>query len=272
MPATTPDHAAKDHSSAHAYWMARAAQLAYKDEATIEAETAAWGFSKMRFHEVELGESLTLSDAQAYTVASDRMIISAFRGTEPRQIRDWLSDVNTPPWPGPGGRGLIHYGFGEALNAIYPKVRDAIGEFQDSDQSIWFTGHSLGGALAHLAGIRSFFEAPQLQADGVYTFGAPRSCDRMLALAHDQDFRGRTHRFVNNNDIVPTLPPEPAYHHVEALHYIDAGGTLRDSMPLLGKLGDRARGLTADMFSPASDGIRDHSMERYVAALEKNLD
>lgn len=179
--------------------------------------------------------------------------------------------MNTPPWPGPGGKGLIHYGFAEALNAIYPMVLDAISEFQDNDQSVWFTGHSLGGALAHLAGMRSFFEAPELQADGIY-FGAPRVCDRLLALAHNGEFEGRTFRFVNNNDVVPTVPPEPAFHHVDQLRYIDASGRLHDSMPLLGKFADRVQGATADAFAPASDGIRDHSMDRYLAALEKNID
>ena len=29
--------------------------------------------------------------------------------------------------------------------------------------------------------------------------------------------------------------------------------------------------LTADAFAPASDGIRDHFMHNYLAALEKNL-
>ncbi|WP_229787662.1 lipase family protein [Actinokineospora fastidiosa] len=80
------------------------------------------------------------------------MIVTAFRGTEPRKIKDWLSDASTPPWPGPGGTGFIHYGFGAALQSIYPPVREAITEFRDNDQTIWFTGHSLGGALAARTG------------------------------------------------------------------------------------------------------------------------
>ncbi|KJY33775.1 lipase, partial [Streptomyces sp. NRRL S-495] len=114
-------------------------------------------------------------------------------------------------------------------------------------------------------------EEPRLAADGVVTFGQPRTCDRLLAAAYNKGFQNRMYRFVNNNDIVPQLPPEPAYTHVDALRYIDSGGKLHDSVGLLGGLADRAKGLTADAFAPASDGMRDHFMRNYLAALEKNL-
>ena len=56
-----------------------------------------------------------------------------------------------------------------------------------------------------------------------------------------------------------------------ALHYIDSAGRLHDTMPLLSGLADRTKGLTADAFAPASDGIRDHLIRNYITALEKNL-
>lgn len=67
------------------------------------------------------------------------------------------------------------------------------------------------------------------------------------------------------------MPPEPAYTHVSTLRYLDSRGKLHETMPLLGSLTDRARGLTADPFAPASDGVRDHFINAYVTALEKNL-
>ncbi|WP_367128757.1 hypothetical protein [Saccharothrix sp. HUAS TT1] len=156
------------------------------------------------------------------------------RGTEPKKMQDWLSDSTTPPWPGPANKGFVHYRFGAALQSIHPQVRDAIAEFHDNDQTIWFTGHSLGGALASLAALRLRFEEPGLLADGVYTYGRPRVCDGTPAKAHDEAFAGRTHRFVNNNDIVPQLPVDPPFRHVEKLHYIDSNGELRDSVPFVG--------------------------------------
>ncbi|MFD8712647.1 lipase family protein [Streptomyces anulatus] len=267
----TIDHQATKYSLAHAYWLARASDLAYKDEATIEKQVRAWGFDRVRHHQTRFTPPFPLQDTQAYTAASDDMIITAFRGTEPIQIKDWLSDATTPPVPGPAGTGYVHYGFGEALESIYPEIKSTLEDFRNDGQSIWFTGHSLGGALAMLAGARMHLEEPRLAADGVYTYGQPRVCDRLLAAAYNKGFKDRMYRFVNNNDIVPHLPPEPAFTHVNALRYIDSRGKLHESMPLLSGLADRARGLTADALAPASDGVRDHFINNYVAALEKNL-
>jgi hypothetical protein len=136
---------------------------------------------------------------------------------------------------------------------VYPDIKDTIEEFRTQNQTLWFTGHSLGGALAMLAGAKMYFEAPRLLADGIYTFGQPRTCDRLLAGAHNKAFTSRTYRFVNNNDIVAQVPPEPVYHHVDALRYIDAAGKVHNTMPFVNNLRDRGKGLTADLFAPASD-------------------
>ncbi|MFA7767434.1 lipase family protein [Streptomyces sp. NRRL S-448] len=268
---STIDHNARGYSVELAYGMVQAAELAYKDEDAIEQKAREWGFDRVRHHHTRFMPPFPLQDTQAYTIASDRMIITGFRGTEPAQIRDWLSDATTPPWPGPAETGYVHYGFGEALDSVFPSVRGTLAELRDNDQSVWFTGHSLGGALAMLAGCRLYLEEPRLQADGIYTFGQPRTCDRLLAAACNKGFKDRLHRFVNNNDIVPQLPPEPAYTHVNTLRYIDSTGRIRSSMPPLGALTDRAKGMTADLLAPAADAVRDHPIKQYVAALEKNL-
>ncbi|SHF14441.1 lipase family protein [Streptoalloteichus hindustanus] len=271
MPVAALDHHTREYSLPFAYWMARAAKLAYQPQNVIVKQADEWGFGRVSHHETTFRPPFPLEDTQAYTMASDHMIVTGFRGTEPAKIKDWLSDVNTPPSRGPGGQGYVHYGFAAALESIYPQVRAALEDFRDRDQTIWFTGHSLGGALAMLAGARLYFEEPNLRVDGIYTFGQPRTCDRLLAAAHNKAFTDRMFRFVNNNDIVPQLPPEPAYHHVDVVRYIDSSGKLRERMPVLTGLADRAKGFTADAFAPASDAVRDHSINKYVDALEKNI-
>ncbi|MFD5752752.1 lipase family protein [Streptomyces sp. NPDC127033] len=265
------DQRSTAYSPERAYWLALASELAYQDEAAIERQARAWGFDQVRHHETRFTPPFPLQDTQAYTMAGDDMIVTAFRGTEPQQIKDWLTDATTPPWPGPGGTGYVHHGFAEALESIFPEVRAALGELRGNNQSVWFTGHSLGGALAMLAGARMHLEDPKLTADGVYTYGQPRTCDRILATAYNKGFGRRMYRFVNNNDIVPQLPPEPVFAHVDALRHIDSHGKIRESMTLMGGLADRAAGLTADALAPATDGIRDHAMRSYLSALEKNL-
>jgi triacylglycerol lipase len=271
VPVPAFDHRASGYSLARAYWMCRASAAAYKDEETIEKLAGEWGFDRVRHHHTRFEPPFPLQDTQAFTMAGDHMIVTAFRGTQPAEIRDWLSDAATPPWPGPGGTGRIHYGFGEALDSVFPQVKEALEDLRTGDQTIYFTGHSLGGALAMLAGARLYFEEPRLLADGIYTYGQPRTCDKVLRAAHNNAFRDRMYRFVNNNDIVPQVPPEPVYHHVDAERYIDSSGRIRTTMPALGGLFDRARGLTADPFAPASDGIRDHFIDHYLDRLEHSL-
>ncbi|MFJ2707630.1 lipase family protein [Streptomyces sp. NPDC087428] len=265
------DHSTTGYSPAHAYWMGRAAGLASLDRDGIEAQARAWGFDEMRYFESTHRMPFPIEDTQAYVMASDRMIVTGFRGTEVAKIRDWLTDVSTPPVPGPGNKGFVHYGFHQALQSVYPQVRDTVLDLRTQGQSVWFTGHSLGAALAMLAGARLYFEEPRLLADGVYTFGQPRTCDRLLAGAHNKAFTDRCYRFVNNNDIVPHLPPEPAYTHVDALRYIDADGRLHQAMPMAAMLRDRAKGVGADLFAPETDAIKDHHLPNYITPLEKNL-
>lgn len=152
-----------------------------------------------------------------------------------------------------------------------PSVLAAVEELRDAEQTVWFTGHSPGGALAMLAAAWLHFEDPRLTAQGVYTFGQPRTCDRALAKAYDEALSGRTFRVVNNNDVVAQVPPEPVFHHVASLRYIDSSGRVRESMPVVSNLLDRGKGLTTAAFSPSGDGMRDHFIKAYVTALEKNL-
>ncbi|MGW5116962.1 lipase family protein [Streptomyces noursei] len=263
------DQHATGYSLRQALCMARAAELAYHDEPSIEATAREWGFDRVRHHHTAFRPPFPLRDTRAYSLGGRHVIVTAFRGTEPAELRDWLSDADTPPWPGPGGRGAVHHGFAEALESVWPQVLTALKELRDDDQQVYFTGHGLGGALAMLAGARLHFEDPRLTADGVYTFGQPRTCDPGLAREFNTAFTQRMYRFVNHDDVVPQLPPEPAFRHVSALRHIDSRGAVHNTVPLDGGLPDRGRGLTADLLSPASDGIRDHGVAAYVSALER---
>lgn len=268
------DHSASGYSLEQAYWMAQAAALAYKEPDVVEQQAREWGFDEVRHLKSTHAMPFPIEDTQAYVAVSDRMIVVAFRGTEPAQIRDWLTDGTTPPSPGPGGKGFVHYGFDRALSSVYPQLRDTLAELDGDGRTVWFTGHSLGGALAMLAGARLYFEDPRRLPDGVYTFGQPRTCERLLAAAHRTAFKDRYHRFVNHDDIVPELPPEPAFTHVDRLRWFDADGRLTErsaGVAGLDGLTGRAASMVGDPFGSATDRVKDHSVTRYIAAIEKNL-
>jgi hypothetical protein len=81
---------------------------------------------------------------------------------------------------------------------------------------VWFTGHSLGGALATLAAGR-YERAPE-----VYTFGAPRVGDGEYVESLDTP----VYRIVNGRDVVPKLPVRGPYRHAGAEKYIDGEGLI----------------------------------------------
>jgi triacylglycerol lipase len=245
----------------NALWLGRAAKLAYnKDENKISEKTSSWGFDKCRF--------FSRRESQAFTIANDKMIITAFRGTEPTNLKDWMTDADLNLVDGPCGE--VHEGFNRALTYIYQDIRNTISEFQDNGQSLWFTGHSLGAALATLAVARLRHEEDK-PVFGLYTFGQPRTGDRTFERIFNLDFKARAFRFVNNNDVVPRVPPrELGYSHVGTFLYFDAAGEIHSDMSWWYKLLDSVKGRIEDFLKPGTDGMKDHAMDRYLIGLEKN--
>ncbi len=191
----------------------------------------------------------------------------AIRGTQPDKLQDWLADADFDLVDGPFGK--VHDGFYRALRAVWREVLQTIRNFQDNGQSLWFTGHSLGAALATL-------NVATLRADdkpvyGLYTFGQPRTGGRDFAANFNQDFKPRCFRFVHNNDIVPRVPLRAMnYSHVGTFLYFDKDGKIDDDLSWWYQVLDRVEGRIEDLGKPGTDGIKDHSMDRYLKWLEKN--
>ena len=120
----------------NALLLAKASLAAYNYEEDIRQEVNGWGLSKFKFFNVD--------NTQAFLAGDDETIILAFRGTEPKKLQDWMTDLDMDFEDGPGGR--VHGGFLGALNVVWKDIRDTLSDFQDNGQSLWVTGHSLGAA------------------------------------------------------------------------------------------------------------------------------
>ena len=193
---------------------------------------------------------------QAFTCRKHKSteIFIVFRGTEPNQAKDILADAKA--WRKPAReKGLVHFGFAQALDKVYDNIVHWIDEQKLDDATITCTGHSLGAALATIM-------ASRLDANELYTFGSPRVGDRRFVKEMSTD-KIKHYRFVNNNDIVTRVPPPLLYRHHGELVYINHYGNVR-KMTAWQRIKDQWRGrLAAWKKREFFDGARDHSMDLY---------
>jgi hypothetical protein len=227
------------------------------------------------------------------------MVVVAFAGTEPTSLVDWVTDFSALRHPSDASHGQIHEGFEAGVQRVWDQITAAVGSLP-KDGRLYVTGHSLGAALAGVAGYRLRTEAPPLAAAdriSIYTFGMPRVGDAGFAEAFAAaGLDARTYRFVHGLDMVTHVPPfEPPfnYRHVGQLYACAAGtrfvldrplatgepaagpsGMAHAGAALLQRVLQPARlppyprrdwvGEIADALPPL---IRDHLPDRYMYAL-----
>ena len=153
-------------------------------------------------------------DTQAFLATWPDKAVLSFRGTEIDVLGDILSDLAVHKTDFRGAR--VHSGFLEKLETLWDDDLEArLDELGDARIPVWVTGHSLGGAIATLAGMRWPFQE-------VVTFGQPR-----VGSGLDDAFVAHGHvRYVNGLDSVPRIPPAiMGYeHHGEEVRLVDPDG------------------------------------------------
>lgn len=254
----------------NALLLAKAAQLTYaNNEDIVKNRLAEWGLPESYLFDKK--------DTQGFIASNDEAIIVAFRGTEPAELKDWMTDLNV--WLEPGPRGEVHGGFQKALNLVWDEIWEQINLYQERTgngprltgpgKSLWLTGHSLGAALATLATARLRLELDR-GVFGLYTFGSPRVGDRLFADAFNAVFGKYAFRFVNNNDVVTRVPlRKMRYSHVGKLIYIDNDSNLQDDIGWWWHFLDRIQGRIEDFLSEeeGTEGIKDHDLNKYIKAI-----
>lgn len=244
--------------------LADCARLAYEDESTVKGRLQAeWAFDRVA--------CFSGGSTQAFIGGNDRYLVIAFRGTEPTKLKDWFRNLDAHFTQGPAGR--VHHGFLKALNEVWDGsggLHAKIQSFRDRNQTLWLTGHSLGGALALLAAARLRL-TDGLSLNGLYTIGQPRVGDGAFRRALADGVSDRHFRFVNNNDVVTRVPALLyGYRHAGNRLYFDSRGNLLDSISVWQELIDGIAGVSGSIGDLGIDAIEDHAATAYGRLIEKN--
>jgi hypothetical protein len=227
-----------------AYLMSVVSAWAYSDEKVLASKLRYYGLTGARIRRVAVQNNALLVVTTAYLIqsASGKTAILAFRGTDPGDFITVLTDGQVMLREFRNGR--VHSGFFLSVEVVWDEIHESLmaaregkavttegGETRQVDlpdrlESLYVTGHSLGGAMAVLAAARLFgegYEDFRAKVKGIYTFGQPMVGDRDFATSCEDEFQGRLHRHVFQDDIIPHLPPR------SALKYAHSGGELRAS-------------------------------------------
>lgn len=200
--------------------------------------------------------------AQAYRFESDTDVVFACRGTEPGNFNDIVADIDIRKERSET-YGRVHKGFKRESDDIWDMIYEDLVALNNDNRNLWFTGHSLGGAMITIMASRAW-EEPQLPDPiELHTFGSPRPGNGAFAKSLEK----YTHyRWVNNNDIVTMIPPALlGFRHTGTEMYFNAKGVLT-KIGFWKKLKDRFFGSFANTF----DTIKDHTCSLYAKLCKEN--
>jgi hypothetical protein len=234
----------EDYNDVTAYALCLASTWAYSDAYTLSEAMRRVGF-ECYVHSIELSNDALFVRTTATLIqhVSGKVAFLCFRGTEPKNIINWMTDVSVETerlssW------GRVHGGFYHELMPIWVyltcRIEQAILGFPVTDnteaglsvsvprcrteadlptiphgmgklEELYITGHSLGGALAALSAAMIHASgrcgAIKDKLRGVYTFGQPMIGDNELTARCEKEFGNILYRHIYDRDIVPRFPP-----------------------------------------------------------------
>ncbi|WP_052406140.1 lipase family protein [Paraburkholderia heleia] len=148
---------------------------------------------------------------------SDKLVVLAFRGTEPQSLTDIAIDLQGSLTDWTESAGKVHAGFAHAARGLREAADNWLKETIAPGTQLILTGHSLGAAIATLF-------ASLCTPNALVTFGSPRVGDATFVATLDGV--GIT-RYVDCCDLVTDLPPPiGGYVHAGVSNYITREGAL----------------------------------------------
>jgi triacylglycerol lipase len=228
---------------------AELSQLSYlsRCEAGILANRI--GFPEIRYYDND--------GAQAYIFANDDDAVVTCRGTQPDDWNDIKADLDLKTAMAETA-GWVHRGFKREVDDLWPRLEQAL---VNNSRPLWFTGHSLGAAMASICAGRCKLSYIRSNPRALFTYGSPRVGNRRYVNYVQLE----TYRWVNNNDIVTRVPPAwLGYRHKGQEVYLNAYGKIR-RLTHWQRMKDRWRGLLKGLRNGRFDPFNDHSIIEYVA-------
>ncbi len=251
-----------------AYWMARLAKVVYLKQSS----------SNQKPHENNILKDLQAEDpnfisvkgydnnsAQGALIEHQDYLCMTFRGTN--ELADWLDNINA--FATAVLFGKFHRGFWTSLNDIWEPIFQDYSQLRDAKKRpLFFTGHSLGGAMATIAA--AHFIQHDWPFTATYTFGQPRAMARSTARIFNAEAAHRFYRFQNNNDLVTRVPSRlMGYSHVGSYLYISEEQSIHDDPGFWFRFLDSIDGAVEAIKESGIDAIEDHGMEHYLAAIKR---
>ena len=265
----------------NAYLLCLASRLAYfpKEEEGISEQKvlktlSSWG----------LGDALLISkedekrqlDTQLFIATNRNTVFVVFRGTEPDNLTDFVTDAKVRQKKNPAYKGKVHRGFIQALQLVWPQLIKEIRTRVNAGgrmRKVCLAGHSLGAALATLATQR-LHRMRDIEVDALYTYGCPRAGNLDFKRGF-QAIKKRLFRFENNNDAVPKLPPDILffydYTHVSEPLYFYGDGTYERNPSVGERHKDLVLSRLKGLLTPGVDGIQDHGLDQYSKLMKAQM-
>jgi len=260
--------AKKAYDPAISLSLAIACQLAYEKKRSLIKQTAeGWGFPNVSHVSVKKGKDI---DTQCFVMSNDEHIVVVFRGSD--KLNDWFANFQMVYDPGPLKKTKVHEGFQDALFPAVISITNIIDTVRTSNQRIWFTGHSLGGAQCSL--YTAMLIENGYEVYGIYTFGSPRPGNADFAEALNAAVPGPHWRVINDGDIVPHVPPEPFYSHCGSRLILEKTKTAKRKKAwrrLKQKIFNKLMDMTARPWEIKDNHVLDDPESGYIVRLKKDL-
>tara|TARA_R110000764_G_scaffold34854_6_gene77799 strand:- start:1939 stop:2721 length:783 start_codon:yes stop_codon:yes gene_type:complete len=243
------------------------------DRACAAARLASWSYiddTEVRDQLIEkhFGKKIksrliSINSAECLITRLDSQLWIAFRGTQPNQLNDLKADLDMFKEKSESA-GMVHGGFKEEVDELWEEI---VKELQRNGKlanprDVYFCGHSLGGAMATIAATRYPL------AEAVYTFGSPRVGGKVFV----DTCQVKHYRFVNNNDLVPKVPPSLlGFKHDGVEMYFNSKENLALGYTFWQDMWDLVKGLVSAWSQfKFFDGLTDHGMDGYIYLVDKN--